>query len=193
MLKQSIVMLDFETTGLSPANGDRITEVAALRLRKSPPGVAVSSQRRAFPAPTAARAAAASRLSAASSRAELLVQGRALLGVGRAAEVSEALQTWVVGHPRDALAWQLLAEAWTRQGQTSRAIRADAESRVAQLDYAAALDRLKAAQEILRRGSESAGRNTHIESSIVDTRTRQVAALLREQTLEDKVDRKLQR
>jgi DNA polymerase-3 subunit epsilon len=33
MLKQSIVMLDFETTGLSPANGDRITEVAALRLR----------------------------------------------------------------------------------------------------------------------------------------------------------------
>ncbi|MFC0170439.1 PolC-type DNA polymerase III [Pseudoduganella danionis] len=33
MLAQSLVMLDFETTGLSPANGDRITEVAALRLR----------------------------------------------------------------------------------------------------------------------------------------------------------------
>lgn len=29
---QPIVMLDFETTGLSPAAGDRITEVAALRL-----------------------------------------------------------------------------------------------------------------------------------------------------------------
>ncbi len=27
-----IVMIDFETTGLSPANGDRITEVAALRI-----------------------------------------------------------------------------------------------------------------------------------------------------------------
>ncbi|HWJ95805.1 MAG TPA: exonuclease domain-containing protein, partial [Telluria sp.] len=27
-----IVMLDFETTGLSPAMGDRITEVAALRI-----------------------------------------------------------------------------------------------------------------------------------------------------------------
>lgn len=33
MLDKSIVMLDFETTGLSPAMGDRITEVAALRIR----------------------------------------------------------------------------------------------------------------------------------------------------------------
>jgi DNA polymerase III subunit epsilon len=32
MLEKSIVMLDFETTGLSPAMGDRITEVAALRI-----------------------------------------------------------------------------------------------------------------------------------------------------------------
>jgi len=32
MFDQPIVMLDFETTGLSPAMGDRITEVAALRI-----------------------------------------------------------------------------------------------------------------------------------------------------------------
>jgi len=32
MLQKSIVMLDFETTGLSPDMGDRITEVAALRI-----------------------------------------------------------------------------------------------------------------------------------------------------------------
>lgn len=32
MFEQPIVMLDFETTGLSPASGDRITEVAALRI-----------------------------------------------------------------------------------------------------------------------------------------------------------------
>jgi DNA polymerase-3 subunit epsilon len=31
-VNQSIVMLDFETTGLSPARGERITEVAALRI-----------------------------------------------------------------------------------------------------------------------------------------------------------------
>lgn len=32
MFERPIVMLDFETTGLSPETGDRITEVAALRI-----------------------------------------------------------------------------------------------------------------------------------------------------------------
>ncbi len=32
MFDKPVVMLDFETTGLSPAMGDRITEVAALRI-----------------------------------------------------------------------------------------------------------------------------------------------------------------
>ena len=32
MFERPIVMLDFETTGLSPEGGDRITEVAALRI-----------------------------------------------------------------------------------------------------------------------------------------------------------------
>jgi DNA polymerase-3 subunit epsilon len=32
MLSTSVVVLDFETTGLSPRGGDRITEVAALRV-----------------------------------------------------------------------------------------------------------------------------------------------------------------
>ena len=101
----------------------------------------------------------------------------------------DKLQLWVVAHPRDALAWQLLAEAWRQQGQLTRAIRAEAESRVAQLDYPAALDRLKAAQEMLRRGQGGSGSNSHIEASIIDTRTRQVAQSVREQALEDKVDR----
>jgi predicted Zn-dependent protease len=140
-----------------------------------------------------AQAAAASRFDAATSRAPLLVQARALLAAGRAAEVSDKLQTWVVTHPKDALAWQLLADAWGRQNQLSRAVRAEAESRFAQLDYPAALDRLKAAQELLRSGRGGTGQNMHIEASIVDTRTRQVALLIREQALEDKVDRKLQR
>ena len=34
MYDHPIVMLDFETTGLSPAMGDRITEVAALRIEE---------------------------------------------------------------------------------------------------------------------------------------------------------------
>ncbi len=146
-----------------------------------------------FEAGNIAQAAAASRFDAATSRAQLLVQARALLAAGRAAEVSDKLQTWVVTHPKDALAWQLLADAWGRQNQLSRAVRAEAESRFAQLDYPAALDRLKAAQELLRSGRGETGQNMHIEASIVDTRTRQVALLIREQALEDKVDRKLQR
>jgi predicted Zn-dependent protease len=138
------------------------------------------------------QAAAASRFDTATSRAQVLVQARALLAVGRAAEVSDKLQIWVVTHSQDALAWQLLADAWGQQNQLSRAVRAEAESRFAQLDYPAALDRLRAAQELLRSGRGGTGQNMHIEASIIDTRTRQVAALIREQALEDKVDRKLQ-
>jgi predicted Zn-dependent protease len=138
------------------------------------------------------QAAAASRFDTATSRSQVLVQARALLAVGRAAEVSDKLQIWVVTHNQDALAWQLLADAWGQQNQLSRAVRAEAESRFAQLDYPAALDRLRAAQELLRSGRGGTGQNMHIEASIIDTRTRQVAALIREQALEDKVDRKLQ-
>jgi hypothetical protein len=59
-------------------------------------------------------------------------------------------------------------------------VRAEAEARVAQLDYAAALDRFKAGQEMARKG----GAGDHIEASIIDTRARQVESLLREQALE---------
>jgi DNA polymerase-3 subunit epsilon len=34
MICDDLVILDFETTGLSPESGDRVTEVAALRIRK---------------------------------------------------------------------------------------------------------------------------------------------------------------
>jgi hypothetical protein len=43
------------------------------------------------------------------------------------------------------------------------------------------VDRFKAAQELVRR---SGAGGDHIEASIIDTRTRQVALLLREQALE---------
>jgi DNA polymerase-3 subunit epsilon len=34
MLTSSLIVLDFETTGMSPGQGDRVTEVAALRVEK---------------------------------------------------------------------------------------------------------------------------------------------------------------
>ncbi|HVQ13226.1 MAG TPA: 3'-5' exonuclease, partial [Vicinamibacterales bacterium] len=32
MLRETLIVIDFETTGLSPDSGDRITEVAAVRI-----------------------------------------------------------------------------------------------------------------------------------------------------------------
>lgn len=122
----------------------------------------------------------------ATARADVLTQGRALMAAQRAREVSGRLQTWVASHPKDAAAWQLLAAAYGNQNQTVRSIRAEAESRAAQLDYAAALDRLKAAQAFMRSNPASAD---YVEGSIIDTRTRQIELVLKEQALQDKVDR----
>jgi predicted Zn-dependent protease len=115
------------------------------------------------------------------SRPELMLAAQAQVQSGQAAEVAQRLQTWVTTQPRDAMAWQLLSSAYTAQGQPLRAIRAEAESHVARLDYAAALDRFKAAQDQGRRGAAG---GDHIEASIIDTRARQVESLLREQALE---------
>ena len=115
------------------------------------------------------------------SRADVLVWSRAAMAAGQASEVANRLQTWVADHPQDSTAWQTLAQAYGQQGQSVRAIRADAESRAAQLDYPAALDRLKAAQALMRSQPGSAD---YIEGSIIDTRTRQMELLVREQALQ---------
>ena len=92
-------------------------------------------------------------------------------------------------HPKDAAAWRLLAVAYGNQNLIARAIRADAEAQVAQQDFPAALDRLRAAQAMLRSNPAS---GDFMDASIIDTRARQVDSLVREQALQDKVDRKLQ-
>jgi predicted Zn-dependent protease len=119
---------------------------------------------------------------ASGTRPEVLMGARARVNTGRAADAAQRLQTWVALHPRDAQAWQLLAAAYAAQGQTMRSIRAEAEAQVAHLDYQAALDRFKAAQELARKAGPRAG--DHIEASIIDTRSREVELLLREQALE---------
>ena len=125
-------------------------------------------------------------ISRTASRADLLVQSRSLLAAGRAKDVGDKLLTWVTAHPKDALAWQTLAIAYGNQGQNVRAIRADAEARAAQLDYTAALDRFKAAQIMMRSNPGSAD---FVEGSIIDARARQVESLVKEQALQDKLDR----
>ena len=130
--------------------------------------------------------AAAIDLAQASGRADLLIKARAALAAGRARDVSDRLSTWVTVHPKDAAAWQLLAVAYGGQNQTVRAIRADAEARAAELDYTGALDRLRAAQAMMRGQPGSAD---FVEGSIIDTRARQLDLLVKEQALQDKVDR----
>jgi predicted Zn-dependent protease len=119
---------------------------------------------------------------APSARPEMILSSQARIQRGQAVEAAPRLQTWVAVHPKDSQAWQLLGQAYAAQGQTMRAIRADAEAQVAHLDYEAALDRFKAAQDLARKGGLGAG--DHIEASIIDTRTRHVASLLKEQALE---------
>ena len=122
----------------------------------------------------------------ASTRAQVLTQAKLLMAAQRSAVVSSRLQSWVAGHPKDAMAWQLLAASYGGQSQPVRAIRADAEGRAAQLDYPAALDRFKAAQGLMRSNPGSAD---HVEASIIDTRARQIESLIKEQALQDKIDR----
>ncbi|NML42716.1 M48 family metalloprotease [Ramlibacter sp. G-1-2-2] len=114
-------------------------------------------------------------------RPDLLFGAQAQVRSGQAKEASERLQTWVSLHPRDSTAWEDLSAAYQAQGEQLRAVRADAEAQAAHLDYTAALDRLKAAQDLARKG---AARSDYIEASIIDTRAREMQSLVREQALE---------
>ncbi|MEY4099481.1 MAG: hypothetical protein RL300_652 [Pseudomonadota bacterium] len=114
-------------------------------------------------------------------QAQLAAQGKQLQMVDRSVQ---NLQSWLVSQPQDALAWQWLASLYAAKNQGLRALRAEAEVRIAQLDYAGALDRLKAAQDRLRVPGASNSSADHIDASIIDTRRRQIEGLLKEQAKE---------
>jgi predicted Zn-dependent protease len=133
------------------------------------PGAPLSSNE------TAQRVALRDQLLGSGSRAGLLLGAQAALASNGAAGASTRLLEWVVLRPRDALAWQMLARARQAQGQTLRAVRAEAESRAAHYDYAGALERFKAAQAL----PENLRAADPIELAIVDSRRREVEAQLR--------------
>ena len=85
-------------------------------------------------------------------------------------ERAAALATWVALTPNDALAWTALSQVSARLGQPLRAIRADAESRVALGDLSGAADRLRAGQ----RRARSGGPVDFIDASVIDSRLRDV-------------------
>jgi len=117
-------------------------------------------------------------------RPELLLQAQAAhqanLPEALAAAV-QRLQTWLAQQPQDALAWQWLASLYAAQDQSLRALRAEAEAQAARLDYTGALDRLKAAQDRIKASGGANSSADLIDASIIDTRVRQLQALVREQ------------
>ena len=93
-----------------------------------------------------------------------------------------ALQRWVLQNPHDGQAWQVLATTLSAQGRPLASLRAEGETQLARMDFGAAVDRFRAAQDASRRMNTSM--TDHIEASIVDARLRFAQGLLREQMLE---------
>ncbi len=116
--------------------------------------------------------AAAARLLAGSQQPDarperIYTAEAALAGGGKLADAIDGLQTWVATHPRDGAAWQWLGQLYGADGQKMRALRAQGEQQMAQLDWAGAVDRFRAGQALMRSGGS---REDYIEASIIDTR-----------------------
>lgn len=119
--------------------------------------------------------------SAPTARADLLAWIPLKVAMGQASVAADAAQLWLLDHPTDAGMWQQLASAKASQGRMVAAVRAEAEVNISQLDYAAAISRLQAAQALSKTSAQD---TDHIEASIVDVRLRQVEQLFREQAVE---------
>jgi predicted Zn-dependent protease len=121
------------------------------------------------------------------SRPVMLLAARAAVGAGAAPEAArraaDDLQTWVALHPGDAPAWQALAQVWTKLNQPLRALRGEAEARVALGDLGGAIERLRAGQRLARSGGAAVD---HIDASVIDARLREVEGQRRAQLLDDR-------
>jgi predicted Zn-dependent protease len=111
------------------------------------------------------------------SRSVLLLRAQAALDSARAGgdaaqlkRSGDALLTWVTTRRQDALAWGVLAQCAGQLGLRLRAVRAEAEARAALGDLNGALDRLRAGQRLARSG----GAQDFIESSVIDSRAREL-------------------
>ena len=126
---------------------------------------------------------------ATKDRATLLSLARSRVATEKPEQAKLAAQEisqWLTLQPRDASAWLVLSAAHEREGDGLRAIRAQAEARAMELDYPAAVDRFKAAQDLARQlaRENKLDRAGQIEAAIVDARLRELDALRREQALQ---------
>ena len=119
------------------------------------------------------------------TRSQLLLQSSckvALRNKALSQQALDQLQLWLADNPADPLAWEASAQAYVQLGQPLRALRAEAEAKAVRLDEAAAIERLRAAQSLVReltqKGQLDLGGQQ--ESSIIDARLRTLEARRRE-------------
>mgnify|MGYP000095952878 CR=1 FL=1 len=115
------------------------------------------------------------------ARPELIALAQALTQLPTQAmhtEVIRQLRELIAVSPTDGQAWQVLAGLLRSQGQAVAALRAEGESQWVKMDVTGAIDRLRAAQDLMRSDRRQAV--DHIEASIVDARLRQLQTQLRE-------------
>ena len=98
---------------------------------------------------------------------------------------AEDLQTRVAAKPGDVLAWSLLARTWAKLGQPLRSLRAEGEAQYAMGDLRGAIDRLRAGQRLAQGG----GATDFIESSVIDSRLRDLQAQQRALAAEERESR----
>ncbi len=128
-----------------------------------------------------ARAASLARQLDGPGRATMLYTAQAEIRNAQPGDAAQNLQTWLVDHPHDVQGWQQLSLAYQDLGRTVAGVRAEAEAHAAQLDYSGALTRMKAAQDMVRKGGAGAD---YVDASIVDTRVHQLTQLVKEQAQE---------
>lgn len=121
------------------------------------------------------------------ARPELIALAQALTqlpGQAGHTEVIRQLRELIASSPADAQAWQVLAALLRSQGQAVAALRAEGEAQWVRMDLTGAIDRLRAAQDLMR--SDRRQGADHIEASIVDARLRQFQTQLREMQQEQR-------
>jgi beta-barrel assembly-enhancing protease len=144
----------------------------------------------AMPKPPITLTAALAPLKDAHTRPAMLSRAQAALSWQRAGDPAaaaqvrdslEELQTWVVEHKADTLAWRALSQCAAALGQRLRSLRADAEASASQGDIPGAIDRFRVAQNLVKEDPNV----DYVEASIVQSRLRELEAERRRMKKED--------
>jgi predicted Zn-dependent protease len=167
----SLLLRDFTRAGEDYAAGERLVAAGAIDGRRTRVWALLGAELAIAQGDASAADKRLASVPADASRPRVLLEAQsALIGsdAARLKRECEELQGWTSGHRSDALAWSELSSCADRQGQALRAVRAQAEARAALGDWNGAIDRLRAGQRLARSG----GAQDFIESSVIDSRLR---------------------